>query len=135
MFIIKCIIVAVHYIIQSSSGNFRSPTNSANVDSQQYKPASKSPLLVTMFLFKCIISAVIGYFGTLLVPWMLDTVGFSRTGVRPKTVAAWCKGRYKGFLPKNGLFATLQKWGMAGLPKIVQFGCFCLAGHFAWRII
>ncbi|KAL3202840.1 hypothetical protein MRX96_001208 [Rhipicephalus microplus] len=57
MFIIKCIIVAVHYSIQSSSGIFRSPTNSANVDSQQYKPASKSPLLVTMFLFKCIISA------------------------------------------------------------------------------
>ncbi|KAL1422694.1 hypothetical protein MTO96_003777 [Rhipicephalus appendiculatus] len=105
-----------------------------NVDSQaphrrqQYEPAGKAPLLVTMFLFKCIISAAIGYFGTLIAPWLLDNLGFGQTGVRPKTVAAWWQARHKGSIPKNGFFAILQRQRLHQ-----QHGVGCLRGGYDRR--
>ncbi|KAL3202839.1 hypothetical protein MRX96_001208 [Rhipicephalus microplus] len=97
--------------------------------------AAKSQLLpVVMFIIKCIIVAVLGSFATCVLPFFLDEFGFGRHGVRPKTVAAWWQAKYKGSIPKNGPFAILQKWGMAGLPGSVSLCTFVLVGYMAWCI-
>ncbi|KAH7950900.1 hypothetical protein HPB52_003083 [Rhipicephalus sanguineus] len=88
-----------------------------------------------MFLIRCIVCAAIGYCATFFAPWLVSTLGFGLTGVRPKTVAAWFQARYKGVIPKNGVFSILQKWGMAGVPGVLNVASFCLAGRVAWGII
>ncbi|KAH7951376.1 hypothetical protein HPB52_008343 [Rhipicephalus sanguineus] len=88
-----------------------------------------------MFLIRCILCAAIGYLATFVAPWLINTLGFGRTGVRPKTVAAWFQARYKGVVPKNGIFALLQSWGMAGVPGALLACSFIVAGRLAWGLV
>ncbi|KAL1422696.1 hypothetical protein MTO96_003779 [Rhipicephalus appendiculatus] len=85
------------------------------------------------FVFKVIVVYVVAYYGTFVPAWALRTAGFGHTGVRPKTLASRIQAKYNGVVPKDGIFAALQKWGMTGVPIAVPCASSFLAAGIAAR--
>lgn len=88
-----------------------------------------------IFLMRLFIAAFLGYLATFITPWLLHKVGFGKTGVRPATLAAYLQSRHKGAIPKNGYFAALQQWGMAGAPTFVSVIVFIIAARVVLGIV
>ncbi|KAI9368995.1 hypothetical protein BJX61DRAFT_536800 [Aspergillus egyptiacus] len=54
----------------------------------------------------------------LLMPWVLEVLGFSELGPVEGSFAAWWQARYAGYVPKGSFFSYLQRLGMVWKKKL-----------------
>lgn len=48
----------------------------------------------------------------ILMPWVLEALGFAELGPLEGSFAAWWQARYAGYVPKGSLFSFFQRLGM-----------------------
>ncbi|KAL4896081.1 hypothetical protein BDV59DRAFT_127559 [Aspergillus ambiguus] len=48
----------------------------------------------------------------LVMPWVVESLGFGELGPIEGSFAAWWQSRYAGYVPKGSLFSFLQRLGM-----------------------
>ncbi|KIW64248.1 hypothetical protein PV04_09195 [Phialophora macrospora] len=47
-----------------------------------------------------------------LLPWVIEALGFGARGPIARTFAAWWQSKYAGYVPKESLFSFFQRLGM-----------------------
>jgi len=56
----------------------------------------------------------------ILMPWVLEALGFAELGPVEGSFAAWWQSTYRGYVTKDSLFAFFQRLGMVWRRSIVE---------------